>query len=63
MSELTQNWTNSYGAKVLETLPEESELDSLEKKMKMRKENQVFSHFANIFQLRAIRVYKLKSQS
>ena len=47
----------------LETLIKESELDFLERKMKMKKEKQISIPSANIFQLMGSRDYKPKSPS
>ena len=47
----------------LETLIKESELDFLERKMKMKKEKPISIPSANIFQLMDSRDYKPKSPS
>ena len=60
MLESTLSWTNTCGAKELETCPKEWEWDSAEKKTKMKKEpaNSILS--ANTSQLKITKDFKLK---
>ena len=60
MLELIQLLTNMYGIMVFVIYQEELELECLEERTKMRKEEENSIHLFNIFQLTHSKVSKLK---